>query len=77
MKDNDLPAGVSCEIKEGGMNNKSSRLARLEFVQSEWKTVATLGGKSEYEIISSKDCERGDIVWVLEADNTFTKTKIL
>jgi hypothetical protein len=76
MKDNDLPAGVSCEIKDGGLNNNSSRIIKLEYLQDNWKTVAKINKTNEYEIVPSKYCQRDEIVWVLEADNTFTKTKI-
>ena len=66
MKENDLPAGVSCEIKEEGMNNNSSRVIKLEYLQEHWKTVAKINGINEYEIVPSKYCKKDEIVWVLE-----------
>lgn len=61
------------EIKE---NNMSSRILQLGYLRHRWKTIARLNENGEYEIIPSKYCKVDDIVWVLEDDNTFTKTKI-
>ena len=61
------------EIEE---NSVSSRILQLGYLQHKWKTVARLNGQGEYEIIPSKYCKVNDIVWVLEDDNTFSKTKI-
>jgi len=35
-----------------------------------------MNDKDEIELKPTKCCKRGDIVWSLEANNTFTKTKI-
>jgi len=35
-----------------------------------------MNAKGEYEIKLTKDCGEGDVVWVMEDNGTFTKTKI-
>ena len=57
-------------------NDMSSRILKLEYLKSNWKTVAKVNTKGEYEIVPSENCKQDDIIWVLEDNNTFTKTKI-
>ena len=62
-------------VKEGAVNN-TIRTTKVEYLRHHTKTVATVNEKGEYELKSTKNCGEGDVVWVLEDDNTFTRTKI-
>tara|TARA_Y100000310_G_C20641080_1_gene793921 strand:- start:831 stop:1022 length:192 start_codon:yes stop_codon:yes gene_type:complete len=62
-------------MKEG-TPNKSIRTTKLEYLRHHTATVATINDKGEYEIKPTKSCSAGDTVWVIESDNTFTKTNI-
>lgn len=50
---------------------------KLEYLQHHTKTVATLNRKGEYEIKPTKHCERGEVVYVIQDDNSFVKTEII
>ena len=63
------------KLKEGTVNN-GTRTTKAEYLRSKVKTVGIINEKGEYEIKLTKDCGEGDIVWVLEDNGTFTKTKI-
>jgi predicted nucleic acid-binding Zn-ribbon protein len=63
------------ELKEG-MVNEGIRTAKAEYLRHCTKTVGIINEKGEYEIKLTKNCGEGDVVWVLEDDGTFTKTKI-
>ena len=56
--------------------NSSIRKTKLEYLIALSKTVAIINSNKEYEIKPTKYCKAGDVVWVLEANNTFTKTTI-
>ena len=62
-------------LEEGAVND-SIRTTKAEYLRYHTKTVAVVNDRGEYEIKPTKYCEQGDTVWVLENDNTFTKTKI-
>jgi hypothetical protein len=59
---------------EGSNNNL--RTIRLEYLREIVDTVGTLNKDGEYEIKSTKNCTEGETVYILEKDNTFTKTRI-
>ena len=59
-----------------GTVNKGTRITKLEYLQYHVKSVATTNEKGEHEIKPTKYCKEGDVVWVLEDDNTFTRTEI-
>ena len=61
---------------EGGTVNNAWRTTKAEYLMYHTKTVAVVNEKGEYELKPTKYCKEGDVVWVLEDDNTFTKTKI-
>ena len=63
------------KLKEGTVN-EGIRTVKVEYLRHCTKTVGVINEKGEYEIKLTKNCGGGDIVWVLEKDNTFTKTKI-
>ena len=63
------------KLKEGEVN-EGIRTAKAEYLRYHTKTVGIINEKGEYEIKLTKDCGEGDIVWVLEDNGTFTKTKI-
>lgn len=63
------------KLKEGEVN-EGIRTAKVEYLRYCTKTVGIINEKGEYEIKLTKDCGEGDVVWVLEDDGTFTKTKI-
>lgn len=63
-------------IPEEGTVNSSTRTIRAEYLQNQYKTVGALNEKGEYEIKQTKHCSEGDTVFLLEDNNTFTKTKI-
>ena len=64
------------KLKDGATNN-NLRTTKAEYLRYHTKTVATINRNGEYEITPTKNCSEGDTVWVLEDDNTFTKTKII
>lgn len=64
------------QIKESQKNRKNSRIVSLSYLKHTWKTVAKINTNGEYEISPSKYCKEGDTVWILEDNDTFTKTKI-
>ena len=63
------------KLKEGTVN-KSLRTTKVEYLRYHTKTVGVINERGEYEIKLTKHCGEGDMVWVLENDGTFTKTKI-
>ena len=52
------------------------RKTKLEYLQANTETVVIKNEKDEIEIMPTKNCKVGDTVWVVEADDTFTITKI-
>ena len=63
------------KLKEGAVN-EGIRTAKVEYLRHCTKTVGIINEKGEYEVIPTKQCGEGDVVWVMENDGTFTKTKI-
>jgi len=63
------------KLKEGEVN-EGIRTAKVEYLRHCTKTVGIINKKGEYEVVPTKQCVGGDVVWVLEDDGTFTKTKI-
>ena len=63
------------KLKEGEVN-KGSRTTKVEYLRHHTKTVGIMNEKGEYEVVPTKQCGEGDVVWVMEDDGTFTKTKI-
>ena len=63
------------KLKEGTVN-KGSRTTKAEYLRHHTKTVGSINAKGEYEVVPTKQCGEGDVVWVMEDDGTFTKTKI-
>jgi len=63
------------KLKEGTVN-ESIRTAKVEYLRHCTKTVGIINKKGEYEVVPTKQCGEGDVVWVIEDDGTFTKTKI-
>ena len=59
-------------MKESG----SLRSSKLEYLQFHMKSVIIKNVHGEYEIVSTKNCKSGDIVWLPEVGDTFTKTRI-
>ena len=62
-------------LREGAVNN-GSRIMKAQYLQHRFKTVATINKQGEHELKPTKYCGEGDVVWVMEDDYTFTKTKI-
>jgi hypothetical protein len=56
--------------------NSSIRSTKLEYLRHLNETVAVMNKDGEYAIKPTKFCSVGDVVWVLEADDTFTKITI-
>ena len=56
--------------------NNSRRTTKLEYLQHIATVVVVLNDDDEIEMKPTKNCTSGDEVWFLEADNTFTHTKI-
>ena len=48
---------------------------KLEYLQHHTKTVAALNKKGEYEIMPTSRCERGEVVYVIQPDDSFLKTE--
>ena len=63
------------KLKEGTVN-KGSRTTKVEYLRPHTKTVGIINKKGEYEVVPTKQCGEGDVVWVMEDNGTFTKTKI-
>tara|TARA_B100001123_G_C15257417_1_gene1005237 strand:- start:430 stop:714 length:285 start_codon:yes stop_codon:yes gene_type:complete len=61
---------------EAGAVNGAIRTTKLEYLQHCTKTVGVTNNRGEYELKPSRQCEEGDVVWVMEEDGTFTETKI-
>jgi len=61
---------------EEGTVNKGIRTAKAEYLRHCTKTVGIINEKGEYEVVQTKQCGEGDVVWVMEDNGTFTKTKI-
>ncbi len=61
---------------EEGEVNFGSRMMKVQYLRHSFKTVATINNQGEYELKPTKYCSEGDVVWVMEDDYTFTKTKI-
>ena len=54
----------------------SRKTIKLEYLQHIAKSVAIINSQGEYEIKPTKFCKKGDVVWVLEASDSFVRTKI-
>ena len=63
------------KLKEGTVN-EGTRITKAEYLRHHTKTVGIINEKGEYEVVPTKQCGEGDVVWVIEDDGTFTKTKI-
>ena len=63
------------KLKEGEVN-EGIRTAKAEYLRYHTKTVGIINKKGEYEVVPTRQCGEGDMVWVMEDDGTFTKTKI-
>ena len=63
------------KLKEGAVNT-GTRTTKAEYLRHFTETVGIINAKGEYEIKPTKQCGEGDIVWVMEDNGTFTKTKI-
>ena len=63
------------KLKEGTVN-EGIRTAKAEYLRHCTKTVGIINEKGEYTVVPTKQCGEGDTVWVMEADGTFTVTKI-
>ena len=61
---------------ETGTVNDAIRTTKLEYLRHCTKTVGVVNKRGEYELKPTKQCEEGDVVWVMEDDGTFTKTNI-
>ena len=59
-----------------GSENNTSRTIRIEYLQKIADTVGVINDRGEYEIKPTKYCAEGEVVYILEKDNTFTKTRI-
>ena len=70
------PKRVTKKKLEAGTVNDSIRTTKLEYLRYHTKTVGVMNSRGEYELKPAKRCEEGDVVWVMEDDGTFTKTKI-
>ena len=53
------------------------RKTKLQYLQHCTETVATINSKGEYEIKPTKYCETGDVVYVIQDDDSFIKTEII
>ena len=63
-------------IFRDGTVNAGTRTTKAEYLRHNTKTVGIINVKGEYEVVPTKQCGEGDVVWVLEDNGTFTKTKI-
>ena len=63
------------KLKEGTVNS-GTRTTKAEYLRHHVETVGVINKKGEYEIKLTKNCKEGDVVWVMEDDGSFTKTKI-
>ena len=63
------------KLKKGEVN-KGSRTTKIEYLRHNTETVGVINERGEYELKPTKKCGEGDVVWVMEDDGTFTKTKI-
>jgi len=64
------------KLKEGTVNT-GARTTKVEYLRHSTKTVGIINKKGEYEVVPTKQCGEGDVVWVMEDNGTFTKTKII
>jgi hypothetical protein len=56
--------------------NSSLRTTKLEYLKCHTTVIAIINDNEEIELKPTKDCQKGDIVWILEPNSTFTKTLI-
>ena len=63
------------KLKEGTVNN-GTRTTKVEYLRYNTEMVGIINERGEYELKPTKQCGKGDLVWVMEDDGTFTKTKI-
>ena len=50
---------------------------KLEYLQHHTETVATINKKGEYEIKPTKYCKRGDVVHIVQGDDSFRRAEII
>ena len=60
----------------GMEKNKSRRSIKLAYLQHTVTMVAVENDDGEIGMKPSNKCKAGDVVWILEGDNTFTRTEI-
>ena len=56
--------------------NNTKRTTKLEYLQYHTTVIVVINDNGEIEMKPTKDCKKGESIWVLEGDNTFTKTMI-
>ena len=56
------------------VKNNRRRTTKLEYLQHILTVVAIFNDKGDVEMKSTNKCREGETVWVIEADNTFTRT---
>jgi len=54
--------------------NRNSRTTKLEYLQHSVTMVAVFDDGGELQMKLTNKCKAGDTVWVIEPDNTFTRT---
>lgn len=50
---------------------------KLEYLQHKTSTAAKMNSNKEYELVPTKNLERGEMVWVIQPDDSFIKYEII
>ena len=50
---------------------------KLEYLQHTTETAATINANKEYELKPTKYLNRGEVVWVIQPDDSFIKYEII
>ena len=50
---------------------------KLEYLQHKVKTAAKINSNGEHEVVPTRSLERGEMVWVVQPDNSFIKYKVI
>jgi hypothetical protein len=69
--------GCGCHPEGNPKPQEVAGKIKLEYLQHTTETVATLNDKKEYELKPTKYLNRGDLVWVIQPDDSFIKYEII
>lgn len=69
--------GCGCHETPESDSNVVLGVIKLEYLQHKVVAATKMNSNEEYEIVPTKNLERGETVWVVQPDDSFIKYKII